>query len=88
MYKCGVLVVGLSDWPGQQVHAPVLVMVAGPWKAVGGCCCCPVHLELCGSRGFGSPLLQPPILCRMFARGLGPHVGVSLRRSLGLCPTG
>ena len=49
--------VGLSDRPGQQVLVPVLVVVAGPWEAVGGRHC-PAHLEPLGSQESGSPLLQ------------------------------
>ena len=77
--QCGVPVVGLSDRPGQQGSVPVLVAVTGPWEVVEGWRR-PVHLEPRGSQESGSPLLQPPTLCKLFHHGPGsPLSVVSLR---------
>ena len=86
--QCGVPVVGQSDWPGLQVSVPVLGVVMGPWEEVEGGRH-PVHLEPHGSQESGFLLLQPPTLRELFHRWSGPPLSVvSLRRSLGLCPTG
>ena len=86
--QCGVLVVGQSDLPGLQVSVPVLGAVVGPWEETEGRRH-PVHLEPHGSQESGSLLLQPPTLRELFHRWSGPPLSVvSLRRSLGLRPTG
>ena len=80
--------VGQSDQPGLQVSVPVLGVVVGPWEEVEGRCY-PVHLEPNGSQESGSLHLRPPTLCELFHRWSGAPLSVmSLRRSLGLCPTG
>ena len=86
--QCGVPVVGQSDWPGLQVSVPVLGAVMGPWEEAEGRRH-PVHLEPHGSQESGSLLLQPLTLRELFHCWSGPPLRVvSLRQSLGLCPTG
>ena len=86
--QCGVPVVGQSDWPGLQVSVPVLGVVTGPWEEAEGHRH-PVHLEPHGSQDSGSLLLRPLTLRELFHHWSGPPLSVvSLRRLLGLRPTG